>query len=133
LLVCATGLGYANPSRVENSLVSDRELARIFTHFHGSGDIMDTAVETHFEARFCSLSGDGRAMTFPCDAKGKVNLDGLSDRARNNYLYARALMGREFSAPIVMACREAAVPAGLGNQLGDYAGLALVAREPAHT
>jgi hypothetical protein len=40
-------------------------------------------------------------LAFPCDANGHVNLDGLSEAARNNYLYARALVGREFSTPAV--------------------------------
>jgi hypothetical protein len=30
-----------------------------------------------------------------------VNLDALSDRGRNNYLFARAMVGREFSTPDV--------------------------------
>jgi hypothetical protein len=30
-----------------------------------------------------------------------VLLDSLSERARHNYLYARAVVGREFSAPAV--------------------------------
>jgi hypothetical protein len=63
---------------------------------------MDTAVRPPYEARFCSLFNEGGELAFPCDAQGKVNLDGLSDRARNNYFYARALIGREFAAPVVM-------------------------------
>jgi nitroreductase len=34
LLVCGMSLGYADPSRVENSLVSEREPVGNFTHFH---------------------------------------------------------------------------------------------------
>ena len=34
LLVCGMSLGYADPSRVENSLVSEREPVSNFTHFH---------------------------------------------------------------------------------------------------
>jgi hypothetical protein len=30
-----------------------------------------------------------------------LDLDRLSDRARNNYLYARAMVGRELSVPAV--------------------------------
>lgn len=62
---------------------------------------MDTAVRPPYEARFCSLFNEGGELAFPCDAQGKVNLDGLSERARNNYFYARALIGREFAAPVV--------------------------------
>ena len=54
-----------------------------------------------YELRFQSLFHEGRALTFPCDAGGQVLLDALSDRARHNYLYARAVVGREYSAPAV--------------------------------
>jgi hypothetical protein len=56
---------------------------------------------TH-ELRFRSLFNEGRALTFPCDAQGHVELDALSDRARQNYLYARAVVGREFATPAVL-------------------------------
>lgn len=66
---------------------------------------MDTVFNSPYEARFCSLFNGGE-LAFPCDAEGKVNLDGLSNRARNNYFYARALIGREFVAPVVTVCSE---------------------------
>jgi hypothetical protein len=56
-----------------------------------------------FELRFRSLFNEGRALTFPCDAQGHVELDALSDRARENYLYARAVVGREYATPAVLA------------------------------
>ena len=56
---------------------------------------------TRFELRFQSLFDSGRGYAFPCDPKGQVDLDQLSDRARNNYLYARAMVGRELSVPAV--------------------------------
>ncbi len=59
---------------------------------------------THYELRFDSLFVEGRGMSFPCDAQGRVDLDGLSDRARCNYLYARAVVGREFRTPAVRMC-----------------------------
>ena len=55
-----------------------------------------------WELRFESLFDPGRALSFPCDAAGRVDLDALSERARRNYLYARAVVGREFAAPAVM-------------------------------
>ena len=58
-------------------------------------------IAAHYELRFQSLFHEGRALTFPCDAGGQVQLDALSDRARHNYLYARAVVGREYSAPAV--------------------------------
>ena len=44
---------------------------------------------------------DGRGFAFPCDAQGRVDLDRLSESARNNYLYARAMVGRELALPAV--------------------------------
>lgn len=51
--------------------------------------------------RFRSLFDEGRAYAFPCDAQGLVDLDSLSEKARNNYLYARAVIGLEVSMPHV--------------------------------
>jgi len=56
-----------------------------------------------FELRFASLFDEGRAYSFPCDAGGQVNLDTLSERARHNYLFARATTGREFAWPSVVS------------------------------
>jgi hypothetical protein len=57
--------------------------------------------QTQFELRFQSLFDSGRGYAFPCDPKGLVDLDQLSDHARNNYLYARAVVGRELAVPAV--------------------------------
>ena len=54
-----------------------------------------------FQLRFESLFQQGRGLAFPCDGKGQVQLDDLSERARCNYLYARAVVGREFATPTV--------------------------------
>jgi hypothetical protein len=54
-----------------------------------------------FEIRYQSLFNEGRALSFPCDAEGHVLLDSLSERARENYLYARAVVGREFAYPSI--------------------------------
>lgn len=55
-----------------------------------------------FHLRFQSLFHPGRALTFPCDERGSVALDTLSDRARQNYFYARTVIGREFATPAVV-------------------------------
>ena len=55
-----------------------------------------------FELRFCSLFSSGKAMTFPCDRCGRVDMDSMSEPCRNNYLAARALIGREFAWPVVL-------------------------------
>ncbi len=56
-----------------------------------------------FEIRFQSLFHEGRGMCFPCDGAGHVDCDALSPRARDNYLFARAMVGREFAMPAVLA------------------------------
>jgi hypothetical protein len=72
----------------------------------GKDLIMRTAkslsVAPAYEIRFRSLFNDGRALSFPCDAQGHVELDALTELARTNYLYARAVVGREFASPAVM-------------------------------
>jgi hypothetical protein len=56
----------------------------------------------HYELRFNGLFNRGRGFSFPCDASGHVDLDGLADGARANYFYARTVVGAELSAPIVL-------------------------------
>lgn len=56
---------------------------------------------------FSSLFNEGRGLAFPCDAAGRVDLDTLSDKARGNYFFARAFVGRDFSRPeIRLACGD---------------------------
>lgn len=62
---------------------------------------MNTIFGIAFELRYTSLFNEGRALSFPCDDQGHVDLDALSERALQNYLYARAVVGREFSVPSV--------------------------------
>ena len=57
-----------------------------------------------FELRFRSLFDEGRGYSFPCDAAGQVDLDALSERARNNFFFAHSVIGRDFAAPAVRAC-----------------------------
>jgi hypothetical protein len=54
-----------------------------------------------FRLCFRSLFDNGRGYAFPCDGEGRVDLDELSENARNNYLYARAMVGRELATPAV--------------------------------
>jgi hypothetical protein len=54
------------------------------------------------ELRYESLFREGHGFSFPCDETGRVNLDALSDRARNNYLFARAMVGRDLAMPQVL-------------------------------
>lgn len=57
--------------------------------------------ESEFEVRFRSLLRRGFELIFPCDPEGHVNLDALSERAKTNYLFARAMVGREYASPAV--------------------------------
>ena len=56
---------------------------------------------TLFRLCFRSLFDSGRGYAFPCDSNGQVDLDQLSERARNNYFYARTMVGRELAVPDV--------------------------------
>jgi hypothetical protein len=56
-----------------------------------------------FELRFQSLFNEGRGLAFPCDDRGRVDIDRLTERARDNYLFARHLIGREFATPRLLA------------------------------
>jgi len=55
-----------------------------------------------YELRFQSLHDAAHAYAFPCDASGHVDMDALSDSARENYLFARIVIGHEFSTPAVI-------------------------------
>lgn len=57
------------------------------------------------ELRFAHRRNDRESLAFPCDAAGRVDLDALDERRRNEYLFARALMGRDYAFP-VMASRD---------------------------
>ena len=54
-----------------------------------------------FRLCFRSLFDSGRGYAFPCDRHGRVDLDELSETARNNYLFARAMVGREVDVPAI--------------------------------
>jgi hypothetical protein len=60
-----------------------------------------SASALRFEIRFASLFNEGRGLAFPCDEEGHVDIDALSERGRNNYFFARAMMGREYATPRV--------------------------------
>ena len=56
-----------------------------------------------YQLCFRSLFNSGRGYAFPCDPNGQVNMDAMSEIARNNYLYACAMVGRELTVPAVEA------------------------------
>ena len=57
-----------------------------------------------FELRFEPLDGEQAPLSFPCDARGQVDLDELCDRSRCDYMFAHALIGRHFTLPVIRAC-----------------------------
>jgi hypothetical protein len=80
-----------------------RRPAGAYAGFIGScRTAMNATCLSSFELRFQSLFVPGRALAFPCDERGQVAIDGLTERARDNYLYARAVVGREFATPQVV-------------------------------
>ena len=54
---------------------------------------------------FRSLYKEGRGFAFPCGPQGQVDLDAMSEQARNNYFFARAMVGRDLAVPAVEATR----------------------------
>ena len=62
---------------------------------------MIESTANQYQLCFRSLFHSGRGYAFPCDNSGQVDLDRMSERARNNYFYARAMVGRELSPPAV--------------------------------
>ncbi|SEK34024.1 hypothetical protein SAMN05216359_101485 [Roseateles sp. YR242] len=68
-------------------------------HAHSQG-----RSQASYLLRFESLFHSGRGLSFPCDAQGHVALDQLSEQARENYLFARAVVGHEYATPMVQRC-----------------------------
>jgi hypothetical protein len=66
----------------------------------GTTRLLDGRYDTHV-LRFRSLFNGGRGLLFPCDSDGRVDMNALSEQALGNYLYARAVMGREFATPSI--------------------------------
>ena len=53
------------------------------------------------ELRFRSLFHEGRALAFPCDAHGEVQLAALSLEARENLRRAWGATGRDYAHPSI--------------------------------
>jgi hypothetical protein len=65
--------------------------------------LTSACVAAQYELRFSHLFNAGKGFSFPCDANGQVDLDGLSESLRNNYFFARTLIGHELSVPYTRA------------------------------
>ena len=62
----------------------------------------DSSEPANYELRFQSLRDEGHAYAFPCDAAGHVDMDALTDAARENYLFARIAVGHDVSTQAVI-------------------------------
>jgi hypothetical protein len=81
--------------------VQTRSIGSIAIRLETSMNPSLPAIAPSFEVRYASLVVPGRVLFFPCDCQGRVDLDGLSERARLDYLFARAMVGRDYSLPCV--------------------------------
>ena len=61
------------------------------------------AAKSHVELRFLPRFTGQRRLVFACDRAGHVEIDKLSEHERIDYLFARALRGRDYSLEIVTA------------------------------
>jgi len=77
----------------------------------GTSDALSASntLRLHHQLRFASLFDPGRALSFPCNDCGEVHLDGLSERARNNYFLARTTVGRDYGPPIVIVLETGSI------------------------
>jgi len=57
-----------------------------------------------FEIRYVPLRGPWPVLVFPCDATGCVPLDWLPEKVRNDYFFARAVVGVAYAAPAIAQC-----------------------------
>ena len=63
---------------------------------------LHSTAATHYLV-FGGLFPSVRSLTFPCDPAGHVDMDEMSERARDNYLFARTVVGRDYEVPVVVA------------------------------
>jgi hypothetical protein len=91
------GLGSSDSGNARGELAFFYQLRSVFA----MNTLLNDLGFQGFQVRFDDLFRGGRWLAFPCDAHGHVDLDALSHKARLNYLYARAMIGREYSAPSV--------------------------------
>jgi hypothetical protein len=78
---------------------------QISSSFGGACASRSQTEPASFVLLFRSLIQSGQAFAFACDPHGCVDMDGMSERTRNNYLYARAMIGRELHHPSVQSPR----------------------------
>ncbi|GAA6141908.1 hypothetical protein [Hydrogenophaga sp. 5NK40-0174] len=57
---------------------------------------------SHYELWYSSKCRQEPDLHFPCDDHGVVDLDSLSEKDKADYLFARALVGRDYAPPTVV-------------------------------
>jgi hypothetical protein len=93
--------GAVGPNEVGISNRSRDERSPTLTACPDSMSVQRTIPPVRFALRFEDLFNSGRALSFPCDAQGSVNIDALSERGRDNYFYARTVVGRVYTVPFL--------------------------------
>ena len=63
------------------------------------------AAATHY-LFFSGLFPAVRSLAFPCDPRGEVDMNEMSERARDNYLFARTVVGCDYDVPIIVAATD---------------------------
>ena len=69
--------------------------------FEGQANADAEGQPTHL-LHFEPLTAGDAGLDVPCDPQGRVGLDALTDRLRNDYFFARTLIGRLFARPTVL-------------------------------
>jgi hypothetical protein len=64
-----------------------------------------------YEIYYRPLADTQSALHFPCDVRGHVELDELSPESVENYLYARAMVGRDYALPAIIPQNHPPLPA----------------------
>lgn len=62
----------------------------------------------HYELHFAAAHPGGHAYTFLCDEHGRVDLNALTEHDKVEYLFARALVGRDLVRPVVVRLEDPA-------------------------
>lgn len=84
------------------SLIQDAPAtgARRTNALGGTACVPSQARPTHL-LHFEPLTAGDAGLDVPCDPHGRVGLDALGEKLRNDYFFARTLIGRLFAAPTV--------------------------------
>jgi hypothetical protein len=64
--------------------------------------LMFPIAASRFELRFAAAGPNGHDCAFPCDERGRVDMDALNEHDRIEYLFARAVVGRDLARPVVV-------------------------------